>query len=344
MPRCGGGRGARGPQEARPARRRRGRPDVRREGRLPARQRAGDAGLDDEDADHRGGAAGVRAGAPVHHLGGGDAQSPRIVLVGGGDPLLARAPSADGGYPARADLDTRARATARSLKAIGRGRVRLGYDTSLFSGPSVNPHWEPSYIPDGVISPVTPLWVDEGRVAPGKPDRSDDPAAAAARVFAAAGPACITGRGGRPDGRPHRGRWRPDRCGAEAPLAQIVQHILEVSDNEGAEVLAAPGCGRAWPAGFLRRGRPGRPGHAARTRCRHPRRRDPRRQRAVPPGPAGPGDPAVGDPHGVGRPAPAACAAPWRTCRWRGSPARSPRASGAARRRVAAGCAPRPAR
>ena len=62
-------------------------------------------------------------------------QSPRIVLVGGGDPLLARAPSADGGYPARADLDTLARATARSLKAIGRSRVRLGYDTSLFSGP-----------------------------------------------------------------------------------------------------------------------------------------------------------------------------------------------------------------
>ena len=113
-------------------------------------------------------------------------QSPRIVLVGGGDPLLARAPSTDGSYPARADLDTLARATARSLKAIGRSRVRLGYDTSLFSGPSVNPHWEPSYIPDRVISPITPLWVDEGRVGPGERDRSADPAAAAAQAFATA--------------------------------------------------------------------------------------------------------------------------------------------------------------
>ncbi len=168
-------------------------------------------------------------------------QSPRIVLVGGGDPLLARAPSADGGYPARADLDTLARATARSLKAIGRGRVRLGYDTSLFSGPSVNPHWEPSYIPDGVISPVTPLWVDEGRVAPGKPDRSDDPAAAAARVFAAA----LGRRGITVQGRPARTVAPTEAEGGQqiaavrsAPLAEIVQHIVEVSDNEGAEILA----------------------------------------------------------------------------------------------------------
>ncbi len=43
--------------------------------------------------------------------------SPRIVLVGGGDPLLGRtAADPDGTYPARADLDTLARATARALR------------------------------------------------------------------------------------------------------------------------------------------------------------------------------------------------------------------------------------
>ncbi|MGH3364706.1 MAG: D-alanyl-D-alanine carboxypeptidase, partial [Nocardioidaceae bacterium] len=48
-----------------------------------------------------------------------------VVLVGGGDPLLARAPDSDV-YPARADIVTLAKATARSLKKLGRLRVRLG--------------------------------------------------------------------------------------------------------------------------------------------------------------------------------------------------------------------------
>jgi len=168
----------------------------------------------------------------------GTPSSSRITLVGGGDPFLARSPSDARGYPARADLDTLARSTVRALRAIGRDRVRLAYDTSLFSGPAVNPAWEPSYVPEGVVSPISPLWVDEGRERSGLVARSTDPAAAAARVFAEA----LERHGVTVVGRPGARTAEPDAQELAsvdgAPLAQVAAHVLEVSDNEGAEVLA----------------------------------------------------------------------------------------------------------
>lgn len=163
--------------------------------------------------------------------------SPRdVVLVGGGDPLLARAPSPDA-YPARADVVTLAKATARSLEQLGRTRVRIGYDTSLFSGPSVSPAWPASYLPDDVVSPITSLWVDEGREGSDGPERSADPALAAANVFAKA----LSRQGIVVRGEP-RATVPPasatEYAGVEsAPLSRIAQWVLEVSDNEAAEVL-----------------------------------------------------------------------------------------------------------
>ena len=46
-------------------------------------------------------------------------------------------------------------------------RVHLGYDDSLFSGPAVNPTWPDTYIPENVVSPITALWVNEGRQSAG---------------------------------------------------------------------------------------------------------------------------------------------------------------------------------
>jgi D-alanyl-D-alanine carboxypeptidase/D-alanyl-D-alanine-endopeptidase (penicillin-binding protein 4) len=162
-----------------------------------------------------------------------------ITLVGGGDPLLAREPAdLDEEYPARADLQTLARSTAKALKGLGRAKVRLRYDASLFTGPAVSPHWPPSYIPDDVVSPISALWVDEGRDPSGTGARSADPARAAAEAFARA----LRQRHVRVAGPPVA-RTAPDDADelaavSSAPLAQIVQHVLEVSDNEGAEVLA----------------------------------------------------------------------------------------------------------
>lgn len=164
-------------------------------------------------------------------------QKPRhVVLVGGGDPLLTRAPDSDA-YPSRADLATLAKGTARALERAGRTKVRLGYDTSLFSGAGINKSWPASYVPDNVVSPISALWVDEGRERPGMSDRSDDPAAAAARVFAR----LLEKEGITVRGRPRQATAPPNAqeyaAVRSAPLAQIVQWTLEVSDNEAAEVL-----------------------------------------------------------------------------------------------------------
>ncbi|MGH3445951.1 MAG: D-alanyl-D-alanine carboxypeptidase/D-alanyl-D-alanine endopeptidase [Nocardioidaceae bacterium] len=168
--------------------------------------------------------------------------SKQITLVGGGDPLLVSRPLNGGSkvaaYPARADLDTLARATARALRKVGRSRVRLMYDASLFTGPSVNPHWPASYISENVVSPISALWVDEGRVRHDRIDRVADPARVAAEAFAKALERHkITVTGALREVTPVD-QATSIAAVRSAPLREIVQHILEVSDNEGAEVLA----------------------------------------------------------------------------------------------------------
>ncbi|HEY0645746.1 MAG TPA: D-alanyl-D-alanine carboxypeptidase, partial [Nocardioides sp.] len=66
-----------------------------------------------------------------------------VVLVGGGDPLLASKPltvaEAGATYPARADVATLAVATAAALG--GKGRVKVRFDDSRYTGPTDNPAW-----------------------------------------------------------------------------------------------------------------------------------------------------------------------------------------------------------
>jgi len=159
----------------------------------------------------------------------------RVVLVGGGDPLLASRPAEETEYPQRADVVTLANRTAKSLKQKGIRTVRVGYDAGLFPGPAVNPNWRADYIPDAVVAPTTALWVDEGRPASGF-GRVADPAAAAAAAFAQA----LTEAGIRVDGTPEERaapETKPIASVSSATLAQIVERILLVSDNEAAEVL-----------------------------------------------------------------------------------------------------------
>ncbi|WP_395657017.1 D-alanyl-D-alanine carboxypeptidase/D-alanyl-D-alanine-endopeptidase [Nocardioides sp.] len=149
----------------------------------------------------------------------------RVVLVGGGDPLL----SAGG-------LRTLATRTAAALGA-GARPVRLGYDTSLFTGPDVSPHWPPTYVPEGVVSPIQSLWVDEGRDPDGY-GRVPDPAATAAAVFAAALAKAGVPVSGAPAATTARAGAQPLATLASQPLSRIVEHTLETSDNEAAEVLS----------------------------------------------------------------------------------------------------------
>lgn len=173
----------------------------------------------------------------------GGGTTPRLVLVGGGDPYLARTPdrpdpasSAGPTYePERADVRTLARQTARALRAAGVRTVRLGYDDSLFSGPALHPTWRPDYFPSEV-APITALWVDSARTPDGS-TRVADPAAVAAAEFrkhlVRAGIRVVGGTAHAP-----AAAGATQVAAVSSPtVGQIVQRLLEVSDNNAAEVL-----------------------------------------------------------------------------------------------------------
>jgi D-alanyl-D-alanine carboxypeptidase/D-alanyl-D-alanine-endopeptidase (penicillin-binding protein 4) len=161
----------------------------------------------------------------------------QVVLVGGGDPFLAStAKKAAGLYPARATTASLAAQTAVALRQQGVTRVRLGYDDQLFTGPALNPAWPATYFPENVVPPISALWVDEGRAVTGH--YASDPAATAAGIFAEQ----LRRAGIRVVGTPVR-RVAPTyatRLAAvsSAPLGEIIERLLSVSDNNAAEVVA----------------------------------------------------------------------------------------------------------
>ena len=161
-----------------------------------------------------------------------------LVLVGGGDPYLASSPrEARQGYARRADIATLARRAVRRLRSMDVPVVRLAYDDSYFSGPEVNPAWPATYVPEDVVPPITALWVDQGR----DPDGTGylaQPAAAAATAFRTA----LRRHGLKVRPRVTRAVAPPEAAEvatvASAPLGEIVERTLAVSDNQAAEVLA----------------------------------------------------------------------------------------------------------
>jgi serine-type D-Ala-D-Ala carboxypeptidase/endopeptidase (penicillin-binding protein 4) len=61
------------------------------------------------------------------------------------------------------------------LRARSESSVRLGYDTSLYSGPAMAPGWPASYVTTGNVTPISSLEVDQGRLTPsGAPQDADD--------------------------------------------------------------------------------------------------------------------------------------------------------------------------
>ena len=158
----------------------------------------------------------------------------RIVLVGGGDPYLAVRMKKKQDPVIRADLTTLAKQTAAALKKAGTTSVSLGFDASLFTGPDASPAWEPTYVRENIVTPVSALWADQG-VQNGI--RSRDPAASAARTFAG----LLEDRGITVSGEPQQAE-APDDAPAlavarSATVARIVETLIRVSDNQAAEVM-----------------------------------------------------------------------------------------------------------
>jgi serine-type D-Ala-D-Ala carboxypeptidase/endopeptidase (penicillin-binding protein 4) len=160
-----------------------------------------------------------------------------VILVGGGDPLLALRPGPSTDFPVRASLQELAASTARSLRGQGVASVTLGYDASLFTGPAANAKWEPNYLTEGIAARTSALWINEGRLSPGMAKRAPSPAQAAATAFAALLKAAgikVTGAA-----KPVKAPATADELAQvrSASLGEIVEYINLHSDNDGAEVL-----------------------------------------------------------------------------------------------------------
>src|SRR5581483_5111192 len=172
-----------------------------------------------------------------------------VVLVGGGDPVLAVKPYPAPDYPQPATLASLAAATARALKAQGRRTVSVGYDASLYTGPDLAPGWPQAYVSTGNVTPVSALEVDQGRLSTdGTPEDSDDPYNLRARTTDPAGMAAGSFAGLlAADGIHVTGTPAPQAAPARAeglasvaspPLSAIVEQMLEESNNVIAENLA----------------------------------------------------------------------------------------------------------
>ena len=172
-----------------------------------------------------------------------------VVLVGGGDPTLAvnEYPSSD--YPRPATLAQLAASTARALKAQGHQSVRLGYDTSLYSGPDIAQGWNESDISTGNVTSIVALEADQGRLTPsGALEDSDDPTNYRPRatnpvgMTVAAFAALLTQDGITVEGAPAQAAAPASApvlaSVSSPPLTSIVEQMLLESNNVIAENLA----------------------------------------------------------------------------------------------------------
>jgi len=159
-----------------------------------------------------------------------DAGGGRIILVGGGDPLLTNKVSKSV-YKA-ASLQTLGKQTAAALKASGTRTVSLGYDASLFSGPTWNSLWKTKWKP--YEARVAALEIDSGKVgwrAATNPPKTA--AAAFAKWLKKYGitVAAVSSARASTDA--------PQLATVTSvPLAQIIKRTLKVSDNVAAETLS----------------------------------------------------------------------------------------------------------
>jgi D-alanyl-D-alanine carboxypeptidase/D-alanyl-D-alanine-endopeptidase (penicillin-binding protein 4) len=171
----------------------------------------------------------------------------QIGLVGGGDPTLTAEDDPDPGTAT--SISTLADLTAESLTEAGITEVDLYYDDTLFTGPAEDPDWRSTYVPSGDVGLVSALALDGGRLKPGLRARAADPASSAASTFATR----LASHGILVQAGPTRARLEEGAAEIAAvrspALAQIVEHVLLVSDNDGAEILGRHvALGRGKPA------------------------------------------------------------------------------------------------
>ena len=158
-----------------------------------------------------------------------------IVLVGGGDPTLSAAPPGqDTWYHGAARISDLADQVRRS----GVTPTAVQVDTSLFSGPSMAPGWDPADIEGGDIAPIESVMLDAGRIQPATDEsrRSVTPALDAGRALATAldvDPQQVTIAS-----HPAPSGARQLAAVRSAPLIERLNEMMSVSDNVMAECIA----------------------------------------------------------------------------------------------------------
>ncbi|PRY16047.1 D-alanyl-D-alanine carboxypeptidase/D-alanyl-D-alanine endopeptidase [Kineococcus rhizosphaerae] len=175
------------------------------------------------------------------------ATADEVVLVAGGDVLLAAGagdPEAVAGHAGLGDL---AAQTAAALRAAGRTSVAVRLDDGSFTGPATSPGWGAGDVGSGFVMPIAPLAVDEARLGPGEnAPRAADPALGAALLFVQALTAdgiTVLDQGSGSSSVPvARAAAQPGAkqlaAVSSATTAEQVELMLTDSDNTLAEVLA----------------------------------------------------------------------------------------------------------
>lgn len=107
-----------------------------------------------------------------------------LVLVAGGDLLVAPGRGTPGAVVGRAGLADLAGQVARALRREGRTTVRLRLDLSRAPGPLVPPTWNPNDVRDGFAGTVAMLGLSTQRPVAGRTPPANPPAQAAAAFVA----------------------------------------------------------------------------------------------------------------------------------------------------------------
>src|SRR3984893_4904544 len=158
-----------------------------------------------------------------------------VVLVGGGDPTLSAAPP---GQDTRYHGAARISDLADQVRRSGMTPMAVQVDTSLFSGPTMAPGWDPADIAGGDIAPIESVMLDAGRIQPATDEsrRSGTPARDAGGALATAptvAPQQVTIAS-----HPAPSGARQLAAVRSAPLIERLNEMMRVSDNVMAECIA----------------------------------------------------------------------------------------------------------
>ncbi|WP_226346469.1 D-alanyl-D-alanine carboxypeptidase [Agilicoccus flavus] len=193
-----------------------------------------------------------------------------VVLVAGGDNLLATGAGTPGAVAGRAGLADLAAGVARSLRA-GDGpagqsspaasptasssstptaparRVTVVLDDRHARGPALAPGWAPGDVAVGITGPVAMLGLATDRAIPGRP-ASADPAMRAAAAFRAALAAALARHGVAVAPAVARGAAPAGAATLasvdSAPVVDVLALALDESDNDLTESVARWACAR----------------------------------------------------------------------------------------------------